>query len=107
MYPISQYHRLCEESFQDLLRTLAAPVRAFEEELDINVATKIYGRYKVWVGNIGAAHQPQKRISLDYRLRDASFYKDRVAGLLQDLTDTNRKGKTTIPNYLHLFLILD
>jgi hypothetical protein len=38
-----------------------------------------FGEYKLWAGNVGAAHSGHYyQISLDYRLREASFYKTQV-----------------------------
>lgn len=38
-----------------------------------------YQRYKVWAGTVGAGHKGETyQLSLDYRLRDASFYKAQV-----------------------------
>lgn len=38
-----------------------------------------FDRYKLWAGNVGAAHSKNTyMLSLDYRLREASFYKDLV-----------------------------
>jgi hypothetical protein len=92
MLPISYFHDKCNESFQDLLSTLVAPTRDFGDQITTNGITKVYGRFKVWAGNVGAFHRPEKRISLDHRLRDAPLYRDQVVGLLQDLSETNKKG---------------
>lgn len=48
-------------------------------------------RLRVWAGNVGA-HQTGK-VSLDHRLREASWYRDRVVELLDDLTYTAEKGE--------------
>ena len=92
MFPIVYYHDKCDKSFQDLISTLAAPARDFGDQISTAGVTKVYGRYKVWAGNVGASHGPEKRISLDHRLRDASFYRDQVISLLKDLAETNWKG---------------
>lgn len=61
-------------------------IKVFEELLSLSQSTDVsadiqneFGRYKVWAGNVGAAGHTY-RISLDYRLKDASFYRDRVSG---------------------------
>jgi hypothetical protein len=48
------------------------------------------GRFKVWVGNIGA-HRTG-RSSLDHRLRDASHIRKQVVRLLEDLAESLLDG---------------
>ncbi|KAK7529653.1 uncharacterized protein J3D65DRAFT_174607 [Phyllosticta citribraziliensis] len=43
-----------------------------------------YDRYQLWSGNLGAGH-PKYKLSLDYRLEDASFYRDQILSLLKIL----------------------
>lgn len=75
------------------------PAALFTLELsDIRVLDE-YKRYKVWAGNLGAHHPPPKRISLDYRLRDVAFYKQRVIEVLIDLQDSLKKGTHSSPHY--------
>ncbi len=93
MSTILHSYSKCNLSFRDRLNILAAPVRNFGDQISTQGVSKEYGRYKVWAGNVGAIHRPEKRISLDYRLRDATFYRDQVIELLDDLRDTNLKGK--------------
>jgi hypothetical protein len=102
MFSISHFHDKCNESFQELLSTLVAPARDFGDQINTNGVTKEYGRFKVWAGNIGAFHKPEKRISLDHRLRDAPLYRDQVVALLEDLSETNKKGI----KYIQLFILV-
>lgn len=77
---IAHSHRVCCLAFQDLITTIKNPARSFEEQASPAAAGNEFDRYKVWAGNVGAGHSGRNyRISLDYRLRDASFYKDRVS----------------------------
>jgi hypothetical protein len=105
MFPISYFHDKCNESFQELLSTLVAPTRDFGDQITTNGIVKAYGRFKVWAGNVGAFHKLEKRISLDYRLRDAPLYRDQVVGLLQDLSETNKKGIRYLPLFRFIKLI--
>ncbi|KAH8663384.1 hypothetical protein BGZ60DRAFT_379476 [Tricladium varicosporioides] len=54
------------------------------------------GRFKVWAGNI-AAHK-SGRSSLDFRLRDATPLRERVIGLLNDISELLQEGAN------HVFL---
>lgn len=48
-----------------------------------------FDKYKVWAGNVGAPYsRKHSQISLDYRLREASFYKTHVLRLLNTLAKT-------------------
>ena len=80
---ISSVAQSCVRSFKILLEQLLErnddgdlgvqlPARAVQDEL---------GRLHVWAGNIGALQAS----SLDYRLREASQFKQQIARLLQDL----------------------
>lgn len=41
-------------------------------------------RFKLWVGNIGAAHNPESKLSLESRLADAPELLEEVAELLDE-----------------------
>lgn len=86
---ISVLHAECVQSFETLLWTLQHPSRNIvTPEYSENVRNE-FGRYKVWAGNVGAPHQGRTyRLSLDYRLRDASFYQDRASQQPQDTMPT-------------------
>jgi hypothetical protein len=76
---ISASHVDCIKYFDELLKTAQRPSHTFANSSFTAAIQTELGRYKVWAGNVGAAHQGQNyRISLDYRLKDASFYRDRV-----------------------------
>ena len=77
------YHFRCERNFKHLLDHLPASPPAITGHFPLSEATNEHGRYKVWAENVGA-HQygPNYKLSLDYRLRDAGFYKDQLVKLL-------------------------
>jgi hypothetical protein len=76
---ISDNHIACIQSFDDLFAALNRPSRNLAGPEFTAAAQNEFGRYKVWAGNVGAAHRGRAhRLSLDYRLKDASFYRDRV-----------------------------
>jgi hypothetical protein len=77
---ISSSHALCISSFEELFRALQNSSRDLSDTELSAAAQNEFGRYKVWAGNVGAAHHSRAyRLSLDYRLKDASFYKERVS----------------------------
>ncbi|KAL0265314.1 hypothetical protein SLS55_001279 [Diplodia seriata] len=42
-----------------------------------------FDRYKLWAGSVGAMHAGKtEKLSLDYRLREASFFREQVVRLL-------------------------
>jgi hypothetical protein len=80
---ISNHHRKCYTSFSQLLLAIQQPAHPFREQITLSQASNEFDRYKVWAGNVGAAHGGRNyHISLDYRLREASFYKDRVSSTI-------------------------
>lgn len=50
-------------------------------------AADVWDRFKLWVGNIGANHQPASSLSLESRLAGAAELLQEVLDLLADLTD--------------------
>jgi hypothetical protein len=71
---ISQAHTDCVSIF---LALIEASHSSHSEGL--NEAEDVFDRYKLWAGNVGAIHGTNKyNLSLDYRLREASFYKSQV-----------------------------
>ncbi|KAK8185444.1 uncharacterized protein BKA78DRAFT_361144 [Phyllosticta capitalensis] len=52
-----------------------------------------FDKYTVWADKSGAARSGKDfRLSLDYQLREASFYKDQVVKLLQNLQENTEKA---------------
>ena len=85
---IAECHHDCVKSFEDLIDALQEPERDFGEQLSLASVQEQYGRFKVWRGNVGAQHDPLRSISLDYRLRDSKFYRDKIVRHLTDLKET-------------------
>jgi len=83
---ISHVHTKCYESFEQLLEALQHPARDFATQFSLTEASEEFDKYKIWAGNVGAAHTGRRyEISLDYRLREASFMKSQVVALLETL----------------------
>ena len=92
---VAEWHDKCVRSFSDLCGALQQPAREFTDEISLPGVASQLGRFRVWAGNIGA-HQHGRRVSLDYRLRDASRLKDQVVELLKDLDETISDSKLRV-----------
>jgi hypothetical protein len=84
--PIASLHYDCMQAFSYLFDSLNHDeareyLPGFREE---------HGRFIVWAENAGAHRSG--RVSLDYRLREASNVKGMVIKLLEDLTSDLRDG---------------
>ena len=69
---IAQRHAECYLAFQELCEA----TQGSEQYHDL---PDEFDKYCLWAGNVGAPHSRETyKLSLDYRLREASFYKDQV-----------------------------
>lgn len=78
---ISNAHALCFSSFVALISAIENPHRDFRDQVPciLEIVQESFDKYKLWAGNVGAAHAGKNyQISLDYRLREASFFKTQV-----------------------------
>jgi hypothetical protein len=78
---ISDAHAKCVVSFTKLIAAIENPVRDFRDQapLALEDVLEEYDRYVLWTENVGASYSGKRyAISLDYRLREASFYKVQV-----------------------------
>ena len=91
---IVHWHDVCLEHFKKLCATLEENGHIYEQQIPLSLLADEYGRFNVWAGNIGA-HQVG-RLSLDYRLREASHIKEQVISLLQYLYEIIKDGKCCI-----------
>lgn len=73
----------CLETFQMVGESLSKAELQIKRKLQPGAINDALGRFRLWVGNIGAHRRG--RSSLDYRLREASHIKYRVIELLQNL----------------------
>ena len=82
---IAGVHSKCYLAFDELILALEAPTRDFGGQIPILEVQDEFDKYKIWAGNVGAAHEGKtSQLSLDYRLREASFYKAQVCLPLVD-----------------------
>jgi hypothetical protein len=84
----------CIHSFTRLYDLMLKRKGDFTHEIVLPRLKDEFGRFRVWAGNIGA-HRVG-RVSLDYRLREASHMHGRVTDLLDDLIETLSQGKHTL-----------
>jgi hypothetical protein len=72
------YHR-CHVSFRLLVTALKSPKRDIGSQMPLRDAENEFDKFRLWAGNVGAIHSGDEyNISLDYRLRESPFYRDRV-----------------------------
>ena len=78
---VSALDKKCRARFEHLL-DLARRVQMTthpESRIQESAVADEYDRYKIWSANNGAAHSGvDYKKSLDYRLREALFYKEKV-----------------------------
>lgn len=71
---IAHHHRGCAASFRRLCDVARARHHSSQAEFQEG-----FDKYSLWVGNVGAEYSGKSsRLSLDYRLREASLYRDEV-----------------------------
>ncbi|KAL1631839.1 hypothetical protein SLS56_004201 [Neofusicoccum ribis] len=84
---LAQRHADCWQAFTDSCDS-ASESTAHHENLQ-----EEFDKYRLWAGNVGATHSGKTyQLSLDYRLREAPFYREQVSKLLEILT--RQVGKT-------------
>ncbi|KAF1833831.1 hypothetical protein BDW02DRAFT_648127, partial [Decorospora gaudefroyi] len=85
---ISSAHARCFFAFESLIRALKQPARDFQDQISPRDVHNEFDKYTIWAGNVGAAHSRKRyEISLDYRLREASFLREQVSKLLSTLEE--------------------
>jgi hypothetical protein len=79
---LSNLYARCHDSFQTLLATLNSPVSGLESQVSKDEVLAEFDKLQLWARSVGAKHSGKKyKYSLDYRLRKAPFYHDRVSCL--------------------------
>jgi hypothetical protein len=85
---VSSAHARCFFAFESLIRALKQPARDFQDQISPRDVQNEFDKYRIWAGNVGAAHSGKRyEISLDYRLREASFLREQVSKLLSTLEE--------------------
>lgn len=92
---IAEGYVVCCKSFDKLCEALQTSDGRYNEQMSLASVLDEYGRFNSWAGNIGA-HRAYGRVSLDYRLREATEIREQILTFLQYLTGTVEKGKSSI-----------
>jgi hypothetical protein len=91
---IATHVQNCLEGFHDACSKLAKAEPLIRSKIPPGVMHDCLGRFRLWVGNIGA-HRKGKA-SLDYKLREASHIRIRVLELLQNLESVLQEAQEII-----------
>ena len=76
---ISEVYVGCASKFEELIRAISDAVIRQVFAAPLLKAQDEFTKLKLWAGNVGAARTGRDyQLSLDYRLREASFFKDQV-----------------------------
>lgn len=77
---ISDRHWYLATSFDDLKAEFPQMPKSFHDQLSVDDVLNDLDRYTVWAENVGAPKYGRNyKLSLDYRFREAPFYKDQVS----------------------------
>jgi hypothetical protein len=87
---IASRFNTCATSFARLSQLCDKPDYKYGDQVKASEVQDEFGRFRVWAGNIGARRTG--RVSLDYRLREASHMMHRVTDLLDELNSTLKEG---------------
>lgn len=87
---IATHVRNCLDGFHGVCSEFINADRAVRNKVPPGTFHDAFGRFRLWVGNIGAHRKG--RASLDYKLREASHIRDRVIELLQNLETVLREA---------------
>ncbi|RDL40556.1 uncharacterized protein BP5553_00535 [Venustampulla echinocandica] len=90
MNSIAANFAVCLADYEQLISIIAESSSPLHQQLELSALQDELGRFKVWAGNI-AAHKTG-RSSLDFRLRDATPLRERIMGLLSDMSELLEEG---------------
>ena len=77
---ISETYAQCYLKFDEFIHAIPNGVTRAGAPHPFANANDEFVKFKLWAGNLGAAHSGRTyELSLDYRLREASFYKQQVS----------------------------
>lgn len=99
---IAQSHARCTEAFASLQH--AVQISSLDGGQGLVDIADEFDKYRLWAGNVGAGNEGYKyELSLDYRLRAASFYRDQVLKVLDILLRHARKAVQLLEDGKSLF----
>lgn len=80
----------CQESLLALVASAESPNQP--GIIDLREIENHQERFDQWTGNLGAFHNPESRLSLEYRLRNNPIIRDAILRHLADLCDSIRSA---------------
>lgn len=84
---ISSRSRNLTRRLHDLIGLLEEREAADKAVVSSDQVSDILDRFMLWCGNLGALHQPTKKISLDQRLSDAPEVRDQILINIADFNE--------------------
>ena len=90
--PITDWYHSCIATFEKITMGVDSLAPGLDsgsdesKELALQLVQDQIGRFRVWAGNMGAHHPAGSRMSLDYKLKEASHIHDTVVELLEELS---------------------
>lgn len=82
--------RACVTTLKTIVSTLSVPHRQGGRVHHEQVNDELE-RFSLWMGNIGALHQPESSMSLESRLREANDVLTHIQELLDNLNEVARE----------------
>lgn len=77
---VSALDKQCKVHFALFVEAIRVHQNWVTDHIQLSDALGEFDRYKVWAANVGAAHSGASYMkSLDYRLREAKYYKEKVS----------------------------
>lgn len=77
----------CGEIRRNLVKLLSETRASEAAPVSTETVEDVIDRFKLWTGNLGALHQPQKRMSLESRLADSPEVRNQICEQLSDLQE--------------------
>ena len=87
---VSEQCRACITTLKTIVSTLSNPIRQ-NGQVRHEQASDELERLSLWIGNIGALHQPESPMSLESRLCEAGDVLAHILELLGDLGEVARE----------------
>lgn len=84
---LSQTTRQTREKFTYVIQALGTLDSATIGQGPKEALEDAFDRFQLWVGSVGASIASQRKISLEWRLRDAPEIKERIVELQSDLVE--------------------
>jgi len=86
---IRDWYHSCIGTFEKITKGVGnCNLASGSHELALQLVQDQIGRFRVWAGNLGAHHPASNRMSLDYKLKEASHIHNTVVELLEELHTT-------------------